>query len=147
MKIAPVSGDLIVKAALVLGGVAVAVWAVRKATGAASNVAGQVWGAAAGAASVAYQTATDAAWAVTPWNNQNVVAQGVNNAMFPDGSDTLGTWLYGISHQTPRPENIGSNSAFYVPSGWDVTPQGPNGPQYNNPSAYLAPVGAHSIYR
>ena len=136
MKIGPVSGDLVVKGALALGAVILAVWAVRRVTGAASNAAEQAWG-----------VAQNAAWAVTPWNNENVVYQGVNNALFPDNSDTLGTWLYGITHPEPRPENTGSNSAFYVPSGWDVTPQGPNGPRYNNPSAYIAPVGAHSIYR
>lgn len=136
MKIGPVSGDLVVKGALVLGGVLLAIWAVRRVTGAASSAAEQAWGAA-----------QNAAWAVTPWNNENVVYQGVNNALFPDGSDTLGTWLYGITHPEPRPENTGSNHAFYVPSGWDVTPQGPSGPRYNNPSAYIAPVGAHSIYR
>ena len=136
MKIGPVSGDLVVKGALALGAVILAVWAVRRVTGAASNAAEQAWG-----------VAQNAAWAVTPWNNENVVYQGVNNALFPDNSDTLGTWLYGITHPEPRPENTGSNSAFYVPGGWDVTPQGPNGPRYNNPSAYIAPVGAHSIYR
>lgn len=136
MKIGPLSGDFVAKGVLVLGGVILAVWAVRRVTSAAGNVAEQAWAAA-----------ENAAWAVTPWNNENVVYQGVNNALFPDGSDTLGTWLYGITHPEPRPENTGSNSAFYVPSGWDVTPQGPNGPRYNNPSAYIAPVGAHSIYR
>ncbi len=143
MKVAPVSADLLIKLALFGGGALLVVWAVRRATGAA----GEVWGGVSDAAAVAYQTATDAAWAVTPWNNQNVIAQGVNNTIWPDQSESLGTWLYGLLNPEPRPENTGSNSAFYVPTGWDVTPQGPNGPRYNNPSAYIAPVGAHSIYR
>lgn len=136
MKIAPVSADLLIKAALLLGGVALAVWAVRKAAGAAGEVAGQAWDAA-----------RETAWQVAPWNNENVIYQTANGALFPDGSDTIGTWLYGVMNPEPRPENTGENSAFYVPSGWDVTPQGPNGPRYNNPSAYIAPVGAMSIYR
>lgn len=140
MKISPVSADLLVKLALLAGGVLVAAYVVRKASTAASDAAGAAWGAVS-------QGAQDAAWAVTPWNNNNVIYGGVNNALFPDGSDTLGTWLYDVTHPAPRPENTGTNNAFYVPSGWDVTPQGPNGPRYNNPSAYIAPVGAHSIYR
>ena len=124
------------KLGLGIGAAVLLVWAVRKAAGAASDAAGQAWSAA-----------QDAAWAVTPWNNENVVYQTVNRGLFPDGSDTLGTWLYDVLNPEPRPENTGSNHAFYVPDGWDVTPQGPNGPRYNNPSAYIAPVGAHSIYR
>lgn len=124
------------KLGLGIGAAVLLVWAVRKAAGAASDAAGQAWSAAQGAA-----------WAVTPWNNENVIYQTVNRGLYPDGSDTLGTWLYGVLNPEPRPENTGSNHAFYVPDGWDVTPQGPNGPRYNNPSAYIAPVGAHSIYR
>lgn len=140
MNVAPVSGDLLVKTALVLGGVVLAVWAVRRATSAAGNAAGQLWDNVS-------TSAQNAAWAVTPWNNDNVIYQGVNEAIWPDQSESLGTWLYGLLNPDPRPENTGDNWAFYVPTGWDVTPQGPNGPRYNNPSAYIAPVGAHSIYR
>lgn len=131
-----VSNATALKLGLGIGAAVLLVWAVRKAAGAASDAAGQAWSAA-----------QDAAWAVTPWNNENVIYQTVNRGLFPDGSDTLGTWLYGVLNPEPRPENTGSNHAFYVPDGWDVTPQGPNGPRYNNPSAYIAPVGAHSIYR
>lgn len=131
-----VSNATALKLGIGIGAAVLLVWAVRKAAGAASDAAGQAWSAA-----------QDAAWAVTPWNNENVVYQTVNRGLFPDGADTLGTWLYGVLNPEPRPENTGSNHAFYVPDGWDVTPQGPNGPRYNNPSAYIAPVGAHSIYR
>lgn len=131
-----VSNATALKLGIGIGAAVLLVWAVRKAAGAASDAAGQAWSAA-----------QDAAWAVTPWNNENVVYQTVNRGLFPDGKDTLGTWLYGVLNPEPRPENTGSNHAFYVPDGWDVTPQGPNGPRYNNPSAYIAPVGAHSIYR
>jgi hypothetical protein len=147
MKIAPVSADLLIKLALLGGGALLAVWAVRRATGAASDAAGQVWNAAGQAWDRTTTAATDAAWAVTPWNNNNVIYQTANRGLFPDGQDTLGTWLHDVFNPEPRPENTGSNSAFYVPEGWDVTPQGPNGPRYNNPSAYIAPVGAASIYR
>jgi hypothetical protein len=140
MKVAPVSADLLIKLALLAGGVLVVAYVVRKASTAASDAAGAAW-------STASQAVRDGAWAVTPWNNENVIYKGVNNTLFPDGSDTVGTWLYDITHPDPRPENTGENWAFYVPSGWDVTPQGPNGPRYNNPSAYIAPVGAASIYR
>jgi len=140
MKIAPVSADLLIKLAMLAGGVLVLAYVVRKASTAASDAAGAAWDATS-------QAVRDGAWAVTPWNNNNVVYQGVNSTLFPDGSDTLGTWLYNVTHPEPRPENTGESWAFYVPSGWDVTPQGPNGPRYNNPSAYIAPVGAHSIYR
>lgn len=131
-----VSNATALKLGIGIGAAVLLVWAVRKAAGAASDAAGQAWSAA-----------QDAAWAVTPWNNENVIYQTVNRGLFPDGSDTLGTWLYGVLNPEPRPENTGSNHAFYVPDGWDVTPQGPNGPRYNNPSAYIAPVGANSIYR
>lgn len=131
-----VSNATALKLGIGIGAAVLLVWAVRKAAGAASDAAGQAWSAA-----------QDAAWAVTPWNNENVVYQTVNRGLFPDGSDTLGTWLYGVLNPEQRPENTGGNHAFYVPDGWDVTPQGPNGPRYNNPSAYIAPVGAHSIYR
>lgn len=45
MKIAPVSGDLLVKGALMIGGVLLAVWAVRRITGAAGDAAGAAWDA------------------------------------------------------------------------------------------------------
>ncbi|CAN7408944.1 hypothetical protein [Acidovorax sp. LjRoot194] len=136
MKVAPVSGDLIVKGVMLLAGVAVAVWAVRKVSGVAGDAAGQAWGAV-----------KDGAWALSPTNNENVIYQTANGAFWPDGSNSIGSWLYDVINPEPRPENTGTNHAFYVPPGWDVTPQGPNGPRYNNPSAYIAPVGAMSIYR
>jgi hypothetical protein len=139
MRVAPVSADLLIKLAMLAGGVLVLAYVVRKVSTAASDAAGAAWDATS-------QAVRDGAWAVTPWNNNNVIYRGVNSTLFPDGSQTLGTWLYGAT-QDSRPENTGENWAFYVPSGWDVTPQGPNGPRYNNPSAYIAPVGAHSIYR
>lgn len=136
VKIAPVSGDLIVKGVLLIGAAALAVWAVRKAAGAASNAAGQAWDAA-----------KEGAWAVTPWNNENIAYQTVNNTLFPDGSDTLGTWVYGVKESVGQWwDGLFIPQPVTAPSGWDVTPQGPDGPRFNNPSAYV-PIdrGALSI--
>lgn len=130
------------KTVMVLGAVAVAGVAVWRVSKAAGSAAGQV----IDAAGRAWDAAGDAAWAVTPWNNDNAIYGAVNNTLFPDKQDTLGTWLYGVFNE-PKEENKPENRAFYVPEGWDVTPQGANGPRYNNPSAYIAPVGAASIYR
>lgn len=124
VKIAPVSGDLLVKGALMIGGVLLAVWAVRRITGAASDAAGAAWDATS-------QAVRDGAWAVTPWNNNNVIYQGVNHTLFPEGNETLGTWAYGMTEAVVdlfKPET--------GPQPWDVTPYGPSGPRYNNPSAY-----------
>jgi len=77
MRVAPVSGDLLVKAALVLGGVALAVWAVQRASSAAAAAAGAAWDATWGTvtgaadtvreqAEVAYHTAGDMAWYAAP---------------------------------------------------------------------------------
>lgn len=117
VKIATVSGDLIVKGALLLGAAALAVWAVRKAAGATSEVAGQAWDAA-----------KDGAWAVTPWNNENIIYQTVNSNIFPDGSDTIGTALYGA---VVRVEKWWDDAT--APTGWH-TGEG----RWNNPSAYTA---------
>lgn len=115
-----IPAPLLIKGALLIGAAALAIWAARKAAGAASNAAGQAWDAA-----------KEGAWAVTPWNNENIVYQTVNNGLFPDGSDTLGTWLYGALHPAPEP-------APYVPDSpaWNT-----QGGKWNNPSAYTAPTG------
>lgn len=124
MKIAPVSADLLIKLALLAGGVLVAAYVVRKASTAASDAAGAAWDATS-------QAVRDGAWAVTPWNNDNVIYQGVNGALFHDGSDSLGTWLYGLLNPEPSPP-------MYVPDSpqWNT-----QGGQWNNPSAYTAPSG------
>ena len=116
MKIAPVSGDFLVKSALVLLGVGVAVYVVRKASSAASDVASQAW-----------NTATDAAWAVTPWNNNNVIYQTANEALFPDGKESIGTWLYGLLNPEPEPTK---SPDWHTGEG-----------RWNNPSAYERETG------
>lgn len=124
MKIAPVSADLLIKLALLAGGVLVAAYVVRKASTAASDAAGAAWDATS-------QAVRDGAWAVTPWNQENVIYKGVNNTLFPDGNDTLGTWIYDLLHPEPSPP-------MYVPDSpaWNT-----QGGQWNNPSAYTAPSG------
>lgn len=92
MKIAPVSGDLLVKLALgaaVLGGLW---WAARRA----SDAAGQLWpdvGNLLDRAGSALNT-------VNPASDQNLVNRGVNAAVTAaTGRDeNLGGWLYELTH-------------------------------------------------
>jgi hypothetical protein len=85
MKIAPVSADLLIKLTLVAVAVGVVIYGVRKVTGAAGEAAGKMW-----------DTATDAAYSVAPWNNDNVIAATVNSGVqaVTGTDDTLGTWLH-----------------------------------------------------
>lgn len=87
MKVAPVSADLLIKLALLAIGVGAAVWAVRKVTGAAGEAAGKMW-----------DTATDAAYSVAPWNNNNVIAATVNSGVTAavGREETLGGWLHSV---------------------------------------------------
>jgi hypothetical protein len=96
MKIAPPSADLLIKlalGALLVGG---AVWAIKRATTAASDAAGQVLDAAS--------TAVDTiATGVNPTSTENWAYRGVNAvggavAGQPSGSWSLGTWIYDITH-------------------------------------------------
>lgn len=103
-----------------LGAAVVVIYAARRAAGAASDLAGQAWSAA-----------EDAAWAVTPWNNQNVISQGVNNALFPAGDRTIGTWLYDLVNGD---EWARINKPAPQPEPWST-----GGGKWNNPSAYTPP--------
>lgn len=71
MKVAPVSADLLVKLALGAALVGGAWWAITRARSAAGD-------ALAGAASAAWDTVGDAAWALSPTNQNNVIYQTVN---------------------------------------------------------------------
>lgn len=104
MRVAPVSGDLLVKAVLVIGGVALAAWAVARMRQAAGDAAGAVWNGIASAAEGAYNLAGNAAQAVNPFNNDNVFYRGTNEVLFPSGNDTLGTWIYDALNPAPTPE-------------------------------------------
>ena len=35
---------------------------------------------------------------INPASDQNVIYRGANSLFWPDGSNTLGTWLYNITH-------------------------------------------------
>lgn len=88
--------DLAIKAALIVGGVALAVYVTRKATTAVSDAAGQ------------------ALQAVNPWNNENVIYQTANSAVQAvTGSKnaTLGTWLYDVLN----PEKQDVNGPYFNP--------------------------------
>lgn len=123
MKVAPVSGDFLVKAGMALAAVVALAWLANKAKNGAADLAGQ-----------ALDAAGNAVWAVTPWNNDNVIYQTANAglaAVTGNHVDTLGTAIYGWTHPDP--------SASQGAPDWNVAPDGVNGPQYNNPSAYVAP--------
>ena len=71
MRVAPVSADLLVKIAMLGIGIGVAVWAVRRVTGAVSDAAASAWGNVVEFGDVAYQTADRAVstpvYAVGDW--------------------------------------------------------------------------------
>ncbi len=64
------------KIGLVIAGVAVVGYVIYKAKGAVSA----------------------AVSAVNPVNPNNIFSEGTNAVLFPSGSDSLGTWIYGIFH-------------------------------------------------
>ena len=92
MKLAPVSADLLIKIGLGLAAIGAVVWASR-----------QVAGSASGAISRAWDTATAAGWALSPTNNNNVIAATANNAVsaITGREETLGGWLYTATHPDP----------------------------------------------
>lgn len=73
-------GALLVGVGVLVGGILL----VRAST-AAAKLAGQ-----------AYEGAKDAAWAVTPWNNENVVNEWVNDLLFGTDARTIGGTLYDL---------------------------------------------------
>ena len=89
----PVSLSLTPGAVLVLLGVTVGGYLVYKAAGAASDLAGK-----------AADAVGDAAWAITPWNNENAIYQGVNGWLFDDENTTIGTALYDLFNPDPATE-------------------------------------------
>ena len=105
MKLAPISVDLLLKLALIAGGIGLVVYLVRRASGAVSGAVDTV---VAGAQHVADAVITG----VNPTNPQNWAYSGANavgatvvsdtgpgrNA---DGSWTVGGWLYDVTHPDP----------------------------------------------
>ena len=104
MRVAPVSGDLLVKLAITLGGVALAVWAVGRARTAAGDALSSMWNRVAGAAEGAYNWAGNAAQRINPASPENLVYSGLNANQWPDGSNTWGSWLYDEIHFENHPE-------------------------------------------
>jgi hypothetical protein len=129
MKIAPVSGDLLVKLALVAGAVGLLVYGVRKASAALASPFGTV-------TDVLYGTA-DAignAWqsgAINPASTENVIYSGLNGALFPAGNDNIGGWLYDLFHADPMAPPSSYTNAL---NAWGTAGR------WNNPSAYTAPT-------
>lgn len=111
MKIAPVSADLLIKAALVLAGVGLVYWGYKKATGAAIN-------ALDGLGNVADEVIT----AVNPADANNLVNRAVTavgsaivtNPEGPgknaDGSWTLGGFIYDFTHPEVTAQIKGTTS-------------------------------------
>jgi hypothetical protein len=94
VKVAPVSADLLIKLALGAALIGAGVWAVRRATAAASDAAGKFW-----------DTATDSARgladSVTPWNNENVIYRAANAATGGTPDVPLGVRLWEWTHSEP----------------------------------------------
>ena len=110
MKVTPVSADMLLKIGLAVVGVGVAVWAVNRVTNAASDAAGAAWD-----------------WAGTnlnPWSRENVAYQTVNNAIWPDGGETVGTWAQGVVQSA---------------SDWLKKPKSDTSADFVGPPDYLAP--------
>jgi hypothetical protein len=101
MKVAPVSADLLVKIALGALVAGALLYAVRRASAGAGDLAAKAW-----------DTATGAAWAVAPWNQDNVIYGTANNAISAaTGRDeTLGGWLYSVTHPDPVATATGANN-------------------------------------
>ena len=82
-----------VKAGLMLGAVALAGFAIWRASRVATN-----------AAEAVVTGVKDAAWSITPWNDENIVYGGVNSvgaAVSGDKDWSLGGWIYDITHADP----------------------------------------------
>lgn len=102
MKIAPVSGDFLVKLGLgvvVLGGAAALIWAYKER---AQKAAGDLVTAfnPTSPENVAYQT-------INTWGG-NLTTDPMGPGKYADGSWSLGAWLYDVSHpfQTMELANI-----------------------------------------
>lgn len=91
MKIAPVSADLIIKLALVAGGVIAVVWAFRKASSAAGEAVSGAWtGVVDGVAAGTH--------AIDPRNDENIIYRGVNVITGGNDSNSLGGRIADFFH-------------------------------------------------
>ena len=119
MKIGPISADLLIKLALVGAGIGLAVYLVRRTSGAA--------GEAIDKARAALEDTADAIIVgtnpVDPNNYANRAATAIGGALVSDtgpgrnadGTWTVGGWLYDITHSDPLkspPAASGATSIF-----------------------------------
>lgn len=97
MKIEPISADLLLKLALIAGGLGLAWYAIKQARQAATDTlkgAGQAVGAVADAAAVGFN----------PTNGQNYINRAVSSvgaAATGSSNFSLGSWLYDLTHKDP----------------------------------------------
>lgn len=79
-----------IKWGLLLGGAVAALWAIGRVGQAVSGTANAVWNAA-----------TDAAWAVSPTNNENVIYQTANTLTGGTPDTSIGSRIYDWVHPSP----------------------------------------------
>lgn len=114
MEVKPVSGDLLVKLALVAVGVGVVWYAASKAKDAFT-------GLSSGLTDVLFQTAdyVGNAWnsgAINPASTENVIYSGINSTLFPAGNNNLGGWIYDLFHEDPmNPAPVPPKATFVQP--------------------------------
>ena len=92
MKLAPLSADMLLKAALVLGAVGVLWYAGRQVAAVGSNAAAAVG---------------DTLNAVNPWNNDNVIYHTANWVTGGTPDRPLGVRIYDFFNPEPPPRNTG----------------------------------------
>lgn len=111
MKLTPVSADLLIKLALVAGGLGLAWYAITQARKAATD-------AFSGAGQAVNRVADAAAVGFNPANGQNFVNRAVTGAgvsLTGDSNFTLGGWLYDLTHRDPlsdAPPFVGPDSYY-----------------------------------
>ena len=109
MKFAPVSADLLVKLALLAAGVGLAVYLVRRATGAVSEGIGKALTSASDLVTDVADSVIVGTNPVNPANYANRAVTAIGSAVVSDtgpgrnadGSFTVGGWLYDITHADP----------------------------------------------
>lgn len=129
MRVAPVSGDLLVKLALGAAVIGAAVWAAKRAAAAVPTLP---------SLQDIMNAADNAAAYVTPWNPDNLANSTVNAGVSAatGREETLGGWLHDLTQPDPMasPAPAPAPQEIYWPTGWST-----GGGLWNNPSAYTAP--------
>jgi len=99
MKTTPVSGDLLLKIGLAVAAIATLAWAARRVGGAAG------------------QAASNAAWAVSPTNNNNVIYRAANWATGGSSDTSLGSRIYDWTH----PSTVPAPTPYVIPQDFGIT--------------------------